>query len=274
MSRIAWTVASAFFWLAAPAAAAEDICSELRGVLIAAQSEFTNILGPPISGQWPSHLSVFEATLALPGTGPCVIAQQTAAGRRLSTSYTCSNAGRDDDEGLLTLQGNLRQCLDVTEWTIQTDGATAASYGLIRLSITRHGSQGGLALGVEAFRNEQGEIMGSPLRGNRIEANGAPRCSPKTPEEITGFLRMYGTRAGAERFEDRLFVGYTNRMSEPVVAFATRPAHPAHPALIVRRVEERDGAVYVRAGGDFAGDCEAFHALLQEVNEMNRNLRQ
>ena len=116
--------------------------------------------------------------------------------------------------------------------------------------------------------------MGSPTRGDSINENGAHRCTPKSPDEIARLFAMYGARAGAERFEDDQFVGYTNRQTQPIVAFTTKPSHPAHPAIIVRSVEERDGSVYVSAAGDFAGDCTAFHELLAQVNEMNRNLRQ
>lgn len=241
-----------------------------------APTEFESIIGPPVPGPWPPQLSVFEATQSLPETGPCVIAQQMHDDRRFSTSYTCSNSGVDDDAGLRALQASLLQCLNVSDWVEQQHpqgrGALSAQYGLIRLSITRNGETGGLALGVEAFRDERGEVMGSPTRGNRTEADGSQRCSPRSPEDISGFIAMYGARPGAERFENRQFIGYLNSVSAPAVAFVTRPSHPAHPAIIVRDITERNGSRFISASGDFAGDCEAFLALLREVDEMNRNV--
>lgn len=273
LRRFLFSLLAALAWNSV--AIAQDFCAVLRGVLAAAPTEFAATTGAPSPGNWPAQISVFEATQALPGGGVCAVAQQTQEGRRYSTSYTCSDMGADNEAALQALRAQLRQCLDVTEWEMQPgNGALNASYGLIRLSITRNGARGGLALGVEVFRDERGEVLGSPTRGNRSEANGQQRCSPRTPREITDFLAMYGARPGAERFEDRQFVGYTNRVSSPVVAFSTRPTHPAHPALIVRDFVERDGSVFASVRGDFAGDCEAFHELMREVQEMTRNLGQ
>jgi len=273
LKRFPTLVLATIAWCAGSVAAAQDFCEALGGVLVAAQTEFAGITGLANSGDWPAHLAVFEATQSLPGAGTCVIAQQSANGSRFSTSYTCANLGEDSDVALQSLQQQLRQCLDLTEWSVQSEnGALSSSFGLIRLSITRNGAPGGLALGIEVFRDERGEVMGSPMRGNRVEENGRQRCTPKSAQEIADYIAMYGARPGAERFESREFIGFTNQQSSPIVAFATRPAHPAHPAIITRDVYERDGSRYATASGDFAGDCEAFHALLREVQAMNRNL--
>lgn len=168
----------------------------------------------------------------------------------------------------------LKVALGVSEWTEQSDnGALSSRYGMLRLSVTRNGERGGLALGIEVFRNERGEVLGSPTRGDGVDANGVHRCSAKSPQQIADFFEMYGQREGAEPFESDQFRGFTNRITQPMVAFVTRPTHPAHPAIITRGVERRDGAVYVTASGDFAGDCQAFLELLDQVRRMNENLR-
>jgi len=273
LRRVGAVAALIVGWVGFGSAQAQDFCSDLRALLLAAPTEFTSETGAPTEGSWPEGLAVFEGTQQLSGANGCAVAQLTAIGRRSSTSYTCSNVASDDQSGLSTLRQQLSICLGVTAWTVQSDnGALSAQYGLLRLSITRNGPRGGLALGVEVFRDENGDVLGSPTRGDVLAQDGSHRCSSKTPQEIADFLTMYGQRPGAERFESDQFVGFTNRVTQPVVAFMTRPNHPAHPAIIVRSVIERDGSTFISAAGDFAGDCLAFLALLAEVNQMNRNL--
>lgn len=274
VQRVAALVALTMGWFGCGSAQAQDFCTDLRALLSAAPSEFASETGAPVEGPWPAGLAVFEGTRPLTGADGCAVAQQTSNGRRFSTSYTCSNAAADNNAGMSSLRERIAGCTNVTAWSEQPgNGALSAQYGLLRLSITRNGARGGLALGVEAFRDENGAVLGSPSRGDAVGSDGSHRCSSKTPREIADFLTMYGQRPGAEPFEAEQFIGFTNRVSEPVVAFMTRPTHPAHPAIIVRNVAERDGSVFVSASGDFAGDCQAFLALLAEVNEMNQNLR-
>lgn len=271
--RIAALLALTLGWFGFGSALAQDFCTDLQAVLIAAPSEFASQTGASIDGSWPAGLRVFEGTLPLTGATGCAVAQQTSDGRRYSTSYTCSNASVDDEHGMRDLRERVASCIDVTAWSEQQgDGALSSQYGLLRLSITRNGARGGLALGVEVFRDENGAVLGSPTRGDVVGSDGRHSCSSRTPREISEFLTMYGQRPGAERFEDERFTGFTNRVTQPVVAFMTRPTHPAHPAIIVRSVTEQNGSYYVSAGGDFAGDCQAFLALLAEVQQMNQNL--
>lgn len=262
--------------MTASAARAQDFCADVQGLLIGAQTEFAGLIGDVVPNPPPS-LAIFQGLRSMQGADACAVAHQTQQGRRYSTSYTCSGLGADTESNLRQLVERLNACLGLTMWTEQRQadarGAWLTQYGLIRLSITRNGARGGLALGVEVFRDANGRVLGSPTRGDVVDANGVHRCSSKPPEEIARLIAMYGERPGAERFEDQQFLGYTNRQSQPVVAFTTRPNHPAHPAIIVRSVQERDGSVFVSAGGDFAGDCEAFHDLLRQVQEMNQNLR-
>lgn len=271
--RIAALAAFIFGWLNAGSALAQDFCSDLRSLLRAAPSEFGSHIGAPVEGAWPAGLTVFQGTLQLSGASGCAVAQQTSNGRRTSTSYTCSNAGADDAAGLIDLRQRIASCVNVTAWTEQTaNGALSAQYGLLRLSITRNGAHGGLALGVEVFRDQSGAILGSPMRGDVVRNDGTHSCSSKTPEEIADLFAMYGQRPGAEPFEDERFTGFRNSLTQPVVAFMTKPTHPAHPAIIARSVTERDGSNYISASGDFAGDCQAFLTLIGQVNEMNQSL--
>lgn len=266
-------MALTFGWLGCGSAQAQEFCSDLRALLRAASAEFASEIGAPVAGAWPTGLVVFEGTQPLAGADGWVVAQQTSNGQRFSTSYTCSNAATDDDAGIRGLRERVATCVNVTAWSEQRDnGALSAQYGLLRLSITRNGNRGGLALGVEVFRDEHGGVLGSSTRGDIVNDDGSHRCSSKAPQEIADLLVMYGQRPGAVPFEDERFVGFTNRVSQPVVAFMTKPTHPAHPAIIVRSITERDGSTFVSASGDFAGDCEAFLALLAQVSEMNQNL--
>lgn len=274
MSRPIAFLVAAVAWFSVGLAEAQEFCADLRRALVSAQTEFADISGAPMSNTPHPDMSLFESALQISDIGPCVIAAQNSNGRRFSTSYTCANAAQDRDDALRSLQARVQQCLSVTAWNVQPNGAMSAQYGLIRLSMTRNGARGGIALGVEVFRDENGAIMGSPLRGDAINAAGVHRCTSKSAEEIEQLIQMYGARPGAERFESDDFIGYTNRQTQPVVAFVTRPVHPAHPAIIVRSVWERDGSQYISAGGDFAGDCEAFHNLIGQVQQMNQNLRQ
>lgn len=263
-------------WFGASAATAQDFCRDLRVLVSEARTEFASITGERLPGAPSPDLSVFRGARQLAGAAVCVVGQQTANGRRFSTSYTCSGAGPDTNEGIAALGARVAQCLDLVAWAEQRQsdfrGPWLSQYGLIRLSITRNGPAG-LALGVEVFRDERGAVMGSPTRGDTVDASGRRRCTPKTPEEIARLIAMYGEKPGAERFEDEQFIGYRNQTSQPTVAFATRPAHPAHPAIITRGVIEQDGLAVLTAGGDFGGDCQAFHELLDQVVEMNRNVQ-
>jgi hypothetical protein len=272
-------IAAAFVGLAAFCAAeamAQNRCEDLRSIITAARTEFVDFVGDPLPDAPVPDFAVFMGTQTFTGAGSCALAQQTSAGRRFSTSYTCASVGPDTEQGLEALRRGIAACLDVTVWVHQQQpdgrGPWIAQFGLIRLSVTRHGPRG-LALGVEVFRDERGEVMGSNTRGNSIGPDGGPTCRARTIGEIAASIRRYSELPGAERFEDENFLGYTNRTSEVAVAFVTRPVHPAHPAIIVRRITVRDGSTFISAEGDFAGDCQAFKDLLRQTDQMNRSLR-
>jgi hypothetical protein len=46
-------------------------------------------------------------------------------------------------------------------------------------------------LGVEVFRDEQGRVLGSTMRGDAVDGAGVHRCQAKSPEEIAGLFAMY-----------------------------------------------------------------------------------
>lgn len=273
MKRLFAVVLAIGFW-PAPAANAQEFCSQFRAILAAAPTEFASLRGEALNVDLPS-MTLFAGLQPLSKDSSCNVAQQQIAGKRYSTSYTCAPAAPDTRDGMQSLLAKLQTCLGVSLWMVEKtavdEGPRSAQYGLLRISITHNGEQG-LALGVEAFRDEHGDVMGSPIRGNQVDTDPNHACVAKSPEEIAGYLAMYGSRPGAVRFENDQFVGYTNRTSAPTVAFVTRPNHPAHPAIITRNVIERDGSTSVSVSGDFAGDCKAFHDLLEEVAQMNRNL--
>lgn len=259
---------------ATPRAYSQDFCTNLRAIIAAAPTEFESLRGEPLQVNLP-NLEVFAGLITLSAESSCNVARQTIANKRFSTGYTCTPAAPDTEAGMQSLLTRLLDCIDVRLWTVEKQqgsrGSRTAQYGLIRLSITRNGDAG-LSLGVEAFRDEHGDVMGSPTRGGVADADPNHACTAKQPEEIAGYLAMYGSKPGAVRFENDQFVGYTNTTSAPTVAFATKPNHPAHPALILRNVEQRDGSIFMTVGGDFAGDCKAFQDLLQATVQMNKEV--
>ena len=273
MKRRWGVIFAAVFWFA-PQAHAQEFCTNFRAILSAAPTEFDSLRGDPLQVHLP-NIDVFAGLRSLTAESSCNVAQQEVGGKRFSTAYTCAPAGPDTDAGMKSLLTTLNDCVDVRLWAVEKKsdnrGPRTAQYGLFRLSIT-HNAEKGLALGVEAFRDEHGDVMGSPTRGDLADADSNHACTAKKPEEISAYLAMYGSRAGAVPFENDKFVGYTNSVSAPTVAFVTRPNHPAHPALILRNLTERDGSVFMTVSGDFAGDCKAFHDLLQEVIDMNKTL--
>lgn len=257
----------------APSAHAQGLCDDVLAAIDDAGKGFAGFRGAPLSGAAPADgITMFEAAHKIGGSSTCVVADVRVDNRPPSTSYTCTGVVADTDAALQGLLNQFAECLGVRGWR-ETRAPNhpvmlTSSYGQFTLSLARHGELG-LALGVEAFRDERGEVRGSSVRGDSAESGQVRRCSPKSREEIAGFLAMYSERPGAERFENDKFVGYTNKVSGPAVAFMTKPNHPAHPAIIVRKVWEENGNVMMSAGGDFAGDCVAFHALLDETRKMN-----
>jgi hypothetical protein len=267
-----------FVLLGGQEARALGFCDDLKTIISAARVEFSELIGEALPSSPSPDIAIFLGTQALAGAGTCAIAQQSEAGRRWATSYTCAEAAPDTPEGLQTLAGEIASCVGVTTWVqlqqpAEQNGNMAAQFGLIRLTITHNGARGGLALGVEVFRDERGDVMGSTMRGDSIGPDGGRTCRARPIGEIAASIRRYSELPGAERFEDDNFLGYTNRTSEVAVAFVTRPVHPAHPAIIVRRITERDGSTFISAEGDFAGDCQAFKDLLRQTDQMNRSTR-
>ena len=255
-------------------AAAQDACAPIQQVIDAAPSEFAAFYGNEIDGDFPAQITGFESTHKLSANGSCSIAEVVQGDARFSTSYTCSFPTDDLAGEVARLKTQLSECLDVRDWTDQTapnaPTVLLASYGLLRLSISHH--ETGPGFGVEVFRDQNGQVAGSSVRGNQTGADGRQSCTPKAQSEINAAFRDYATRTGAELTTQDQFYVAQNRQSAPLIAFITRPSHPAHPAIITRDVKEIDGSVVMTASGDFAGDCLAFQRLLNEVRQMNESV--
>ncbi|MCC7346181.1 MAG: hypothetical protein IT538_02180 [Variibacter sp.] len=57
------------------------------------------------------------------------------------------------------------------------------------------------------------------------------------------------------------------------VSFAfTRPAHPAHPAWISRRITEKDGQMFIEQIGYFAGPEAPFAELFRQYQALNQRM--
>lgn len=252
---------------------ADETCNRTMRIVDAAQTEFEDFIGEPMEIDVPDGIEVFKGTLKMNPEGVCSVAIQSPDERRFSTSYTCSIPSDDVKQKVFKIQQQLEDCLEIENWIEQSGGNVAFStYGLFRISISQNDS--GLGLGVEVFRDNSGEIAGSSYRGDKTLPDGRQRCTPKSHTKLKKLYDMYAGKNGAEPFDNDQFFGVTNDSSSTVVAFLTKPNHPAHPALITRSVFERDGNVYMSASGDFAGDCLEFHNLLGQVKQMNDGLKQ
>jgi hypothetical protein len=259
-----------------PAAHAQSLCDDLLVAIDEAGNAFAGFRGVSSPMLDPADdITAFKSTYTIGGSASCGVADFKRSGVVVSTSFTCTGVAADTDDDLQKTLAQFEDCMDVRMWRDdrQPNGPVTltSSYGQFILSLSRFDDLG-LVLGIEVFRDERGDVKGSPVRGDAVGADGKQRCTPKSRAEIVDFLAMYGEREGATRFENDKFVGYTNQVSGPLVAFMTKPNHPAHPAIIVRKVWEEGGSVMVSAGGDFAGDCVAFHALLEETRQMNSAL--
>lgn len=275
MRRLICSLLCALF--ASQVALADQFCADVKTVLTSASIEFSDLQGNAIElDDIPPNVQLFSGTQSILGATSCTISKQSSDGGMFSTGYTCGFKNEDIRLAQDSFIGKVGDCLGISMWgeQIAPNGETVAvlgQYGMIRLSFTQQPES--IGFGFDVFYDENGKVYGSPLRGNRKMDNNRDRCTPKTPEQIDAFYKMYGARDGATAFENDQFRGYTNQVTSPMVAFVTRPKHPAHPALIVRDLYEQDGSVKMIATGDYAGDCEAFHALLAEVTAMNEGLK-
>lgn len=255
-------------------AQAATFCDGLKKIIATAPTEFDDFRGQKLGS--PEGLDIYLGNFSLLGAESCAVSNLSVQGKRASSGYTCSFNGWDSAEGLAKLQADIKTCVNIEVWENATapDGGVqslAAGYGLLKLSITRHGAAG-LGLGVEVFRDDLGRVRGSPSRGSLKSGTGDKVCSAKTPDQIIAFIADYGEREGATFFQTPEFFGFTNDKSSPVVAFWTKPVHPAHPAMITRSVVQEGENTSIRVKGDFAGDCLAFHALLEQVAAMNKQV--
>ncbi len=253
-------------------AQAATFCDSLKKIIATAPNEFDDFRGQKLSS--PEGLDIYLGNFTILGAESCAVSNVSVQGKRSSSGYTCSFKGWDSVEGLAKLQADIKTCVNIEVWENATaaDGrvqSLAARYGLLKFSITHHGAAG-LGLGVEVFRDDQGRVRGSPSRGSLKNGAGDKVCSAKTPDRIIAFIADYGEREGATFFQNAEFFGFTNDKSSPVVVFWTKQVHPAHPALIVRDVVREGEATRISARGDFAGDCLAFHVLLDQVAAMNK----
>lgn len=260
------------------AATASPFCEAVKTIIGESDTEFQALRGDLIeSDDMPAGIALYEGLEILPAAKSCTIGQVSMGSVRTSTSYTCGFEYEDTTQDTADLILSVGECLSISEWTEQDIPGGASStflgqYGMLRLSFAIHADANSVGFGFESFRDENGEVYGSPMRGNQEFEDGRNLCTPKTQDELEALYEMYGNREGATPFHDRLFEGFTNEVSSPMVAFKTRPTHPAHPAIIVRDIIDNDGIVSLSASGDFAGDCLAFQSLLQEVVAMNKSM--
>jgi hypothetical protein len=104
-------------------------------------------------------------------------------------------------------------------------------------------------------------------------------CRPVTPERIETQWSYYksqpaveAVQGGGDGYE---CITFSNaEAKETKIVCRTRPVHPAHPAIVVQIIFEKDGAVYMGLQGSAAGDCNEFLKMMDAFKKKNENLRQ
>jgi Protein of unknown function (DUF4019) len=76
----------------------------------------------------------------------------------------------------------------------------------------------------------------------------------------------------AQDLDDQQLIVYRDDASSTIYAF-TKPGHPAHPAWITRKPEQRSNSVFVGQIGYFAGAEPAFAQLFKEYLALNEKLK-
>lgn len=79
--------------------------------------------------------------------------------------------------------------------------------------------------------------------------------------------------ASAQDLDDQKLLVYTDGTTSTVYGF-TKPGHPAHPAWIARKPEQRGDSIYVGQIGYFAGAEPPFAKLFKEYLALNEKLKE
>jgi hypothetical protein len=81
----------------------------------------------------------------------------------------------------------------------------------------------------------------------------------------------YGTEA--QGIETQKLIVFTDKATNTIYGF-TKPEHPAHPAWITRKLEQRGDELYIGQIGYFAGSEPPFAQLFKEYLALNAKMKE
>ncbi len=79
--------------------------------------------------------------------------------------------------------------------------------------------------------------------------------------------------ANVQDIEDQKLLIYTDTATTTLYAF-TKPGHPAHPAWVTRRPEQRNDSIFIAQIGYFAGEEAPFAQLFRAYAALNERMRE
>lgn len=79
--------------------------------------------------------------------------------------------------------------------------------------------------------------------------------------------------AEVQDIEDQKLLVFTDKATSTIYGF-TKPGHPAHPAWISRKLEQRGDELYVGQIGYFAGSEPPFAQLFKEYLALNAKMKE
>jgi len=79
--------------------------------------------------------------------------------------------------------------------------------------------------------------------------------------------------ASVQDLDDQKLLVFTDRVTNTIYGF-TKPGHPAHPAWIARKPEQRGDSIFIGQIGYFAGAEPPFAKLFREYLALNEKLKE
>jgi hypothetical protein len=79
--------------------------------------------------------------------------------------------------------------------------------------------------------------------------------------------------ANVQDIEDQKLLVYTDLATTTLYAF-TKPGHPAHPAWVTRKPEQRNDSIFIAQIGYFAGDEAPFAHLFRAYLALNEKMKE
>ena len=101
-----------------------------------------------------------------------------------------------------------------------------------------------------------------------------PKASITLPQWQAYFDEVKQKHGGSiQDIEPQKLLVFEDGATKTFYAF-TKMGHPAHPAWITRRVEQRGDAIVVNQVGYFAGDEPSFGRLFRSYSELNAKVQE